>query len=99
MNKYKKWRNRKMPKNPNENQENVKPQDIEFAEENTPMEPTPEGQKDARGGNHNPEGANQYTTGRHDDRGRKEDGNRKETKARGANQYTEGRNDDRGRKE
>jgi len=27
--------------------------------------------KDARGGNHNPEGANQYTTGRVDDRGRK----------------------------
>lgn len=29
-------------------------------------------QKDARGGNHNPKGANQYTSGRVDDRGRKE---------------------------
>jgi hypothetical protein len=28
--------------------------------------------KDKRGGNHNPTGANQYTTGRNDDRGRKE---------------------------
>ena len=29
-------------------------------------------EKDQRGGNHNPEGANQYTVGRHDDRGRKD---------------------------
>jgi len=27
--------------------------------------------KDKRGGNHNPNGANQYTQGRNDDRGRK----------------------------
>lgn len=51
-----------------------------------------------RGGNHNPQGANQYTEGRVDDRGRKQD-EEHETKERGANQYTEGRNDDRGRKE
>jgi hypothetical protein len=56
-------------------------------------------QKDARGGNHNPNGANQYTSGRHDDRGRKEASNPEESKKRGANQYTSGRNDDRGRKE
>jgi hypothetical protein len=31
----------------------------------------PEETKDSRGGNHNPKGANQYTSGRVDDRGRK----------------------------
>ena len=31
----------------------------------------PSEEKDARGGNHNPKGANQYTSGRVDDRGRK----------------------------
>lgn len=96
-----------MAKNPNE--PNQEPQDTEFAEEQRPVDPYTTGQKsdndmstkDARGGNHNPEGANQYTSGRHDDRGRKEDDNQEnlETKQRGANQYTQGRNDDRGRKE
>ena len=31
----------------------------------------PSEEKDARGGNHNPKGANQFTSGRVDDRGRK----------------------------
>ena len=70
-----------MPKNPNE--PNQEPQDTEFAEEQRPVDPYTTGeQKDARGGNHNPEGANQYTTGRHDDRGRKEDDNQRENKGR-----------------
>jgi hypothetical protein len=62
-------------------------------------------QKDARGGNHNPEGANQYTSGRVDDRGRKEalehetKGAEQHNGQPHANQYTQGRNDDRGRKE
>jgi len=66
----------------------------------------PNEQKDARGGNHNPKGANQYTSGRVDDRGRKGKEGGMETKGaeqnngnKHANQYTEGRNDDRGRKE
>jgi hypothetical protein len=78
-----------MPKNPNE--PNQEPQDTEFAEEQTPVDPYTTGEKkqaqdfenkDARGGNHNPEGANQYTSGRHDDRGRKEDDNQRENKGR-----------------
>lgn len=44
--------------------------------ENKSMNPSKENkEQDQRGGNHNPEGANQYTTGRVDDRGRKEDPN------------------------
>lgn len=75
-----------MAKNPNEPN-----QDTEFSEEQTPVDPYTTGQqkdndvaekKDARGGNHNPEGANQYTSGRHDDRGRKEDDNQRENKGR-----------------
>lgn len=100
------------PQFPNNNANPTMPQDTEFAEEqNFSANPTqtvnnqPEQKsQDAmetkeRGGNHNPQGANQYTSGRVDDRGRKEDGNDREEKKRGANQYTSGRNDDRGRKE
>ena len=56
------------------------PNDTEFATEiggdvpNKPMEQKAKVShetKDKRGGNHNPTGANQYTTGRNDDRGRK----------------------------
>lgn len=81
-----------MPKNPNQPNQN---QDTEFAEDQTPVTDVPENQnfeeqkkaqdfenKDARGGNHNPEGANQYTSGRVDDRGRKEDDNQRENKGR-----------------
>jgi|tagenome__1003787_1003787.scaffolds.fasta_scaffold20919771_5 hypothetical protein len=55
-------------------------QDTEFATETNPNpnEPNQPEQKakvahetKQRGGNHNPTGANQYTTGRNDDRGRK----------------------------
>jgi hypothetical protein len=39
------------------------------------IEPSENEQRETkqRGGNHNPEGANQYTSGRVDDRGRKEE--------------------------
>lgn len=68
-----------MAKNPNE--PNQPQQDTEFAEDQAP-EVNPSEQKDARGGNHNPEGANQYTSGRVDDRGRKADQQQRENKGR-----------------
>jgi hypothetical protein len=46
-------------------------EDAEFAQEHG-LSGAPEGTKDARGGNNNPEGASGYTSGRVDDRGRKE---------------------------
>lgn len=58
--------------------ENKKPQDEQEIELEVPQgaeveieTPKPMEQKDKRGGNHNPTGANQYTSGRNDDRGRK----------------------------
>ena len=58
-----------------------RPQETQFGQEfseevgvtdvNTEESGYPSEQKDARGGNHNPKGANQYTSGRVDDRGRK----------------------------
>jgi hypothetical protein len=60
-------RNEKMDKEQRVND----PQEIEIETEGAEIEIEPKEEKDARGGNHNPTGANQYTSGRNDDRGRK----------------------------
>ena len=75
-------------KNPQQDQQPKEPvevpqpvQDTEFSTETNPNPNQPQMEqkakvshetKDKRGGNHNPTGANQYTSGRNDDRGRKE---------------------------
>jgi hypothetical protein len=64
-------------------------EDSEFASEmetGAPMET-----KDARGGNHNPEGASGYTSGRVDDRGRKSKQDKYETKGADPRQADENR--------
>lgn len=65
-------------------------EDTEFAQENG-LSGAPEEHKDARGGNHNPEGASGYTSGRVDDRGRKSAKGKMERKEADPRQADEGR--------
>lgn len=72
--------NDQQPINPNQEPQREENEEFVRTPTSDATDPRPAGQKakvthetkDKRGGNHNPNGANQYTTGRNDDRGRKE---------------------------